>query len=110
MIRRKNSSPCARSASTSSPIAERAQGDEFFRRIIRSEEHTSELQSHLNLVCRLLLEKKKKKHSNARIKRAAENGCIIPNRHFYADVPRIKSPRRPRSFVSLLSQAHFPSQ
>src|SRR5260370_20418964 len=32
----------------------------------RSEEHTSELQSHLNLVCRLLLEKKKKqecKHS-----------------------------------------------
>src|SRR5260370_30444868 len=28
----------------------------------RSEEHTSELQSHLNLVCRLLLEKKKKKH------------------------------------------------
>src|SRR5260370_1518490 len=29
----------------------------------RSEEHTSELQSHLNLVCRLLLEKKKK-HTN----------------------------------------------
>src|SRR5260370_29686530 len=27
----------------------------------RSEEHTSELQSHLNLVCRLLLEKKKYK-------------------------------------------------
>src|SRR5882762_2236470 len=30
--------------------------------IDRSEEHTSELQSHLNLVCRLLLEKKKNKH------------------------------------------------
>src|SRR5207237_10834695 len=30
----------------------------------RSEEHTSELQSHLNLVCRLLLEKKKKKKKN----------------------------------------------
>src|SRR2546422_9815929 len=28
----------------------------------RSEEHTSELQSRLHLVCRLLLEKKKKKH------------------------------------------------
>src|SRR5690242_21373572 len=28
---------------------------------LRSEEHTSELQSHVNLVCRLLLEKKKKK-------------------------------------------------
>src|SRR5207237_3956143 len=31
----------------------------------RSEEHTSELQSHLNLVCRLLLEKKKKKKITA---------------------------------------------
>src|SRR5713101_6166282 len=30
------------------------------RTAIRSEEHTSELQSHVNLVCRLLLEKKKK--------------------------------------------------
>src|SRR5260370_28690263 len=31
---------------------------------LRSEEHTSELQSHLNLVCRLLLEKKKKNNIN----------------------------------------------
>src|SRR5690242_21476428 len=31
---------------------------------LRSEEHTSELQSHVNLVCRLLLEKKKKKNNN----------------------------------------------
>src|SRR5690242_20801247 len=30
----------------------------------RSEEHTSELQSHVNLVCRLLLEKKKKNKKN----------------------------------------------
>src|SRR5437667_7478301 len=30
----------------------------------RSEEHTSELQSHHDLVCRLLLEKKKKKQKN----------------------------------------------
>src|SRR5687768_18233455 len=29
--------------------------------VVRSEEHTSELQSRLHLVCRLLLEKKKKK-------------------------------------------------
>src|SRR5438034_2310755 len=29
--------------------------------VVRSEEHTSELQSHSDLVCRLLLEKKKKK-------------------------------------------------
>ena len=31
------------------------------RRVVRSEEHTSELQSHSDLVCRLLLEKKKTK-------------------------------------------------
>src|SRR4051812_49907585 len=34
---------------------------------LRSEEHTSELQSHVNLVCRLLLEKKKKKILSERI-------------------------------------------
>src|SRR5260370_18085952 len=33
------------------------------RKANRSEEHTSELQSHLNIVCRLLLEKKKNKMS-----------------------------------------------
>src|SRR5260370_31750432 len=37
---------------------------------LRSEEHTSELQSHLNLVCRLLLEKKKKK-TRQRLKKLA---------------------------------------
>src|SRR5260370_15337087 len=31
---------------------------------LRSEEHTSELQSHLNLVCRLLLEKKKTRYNS----------------------------------------------
>src|SRR2546422_4750778 len=31
---------------------------------LRSEEHTSELQSRLHLVCRLLLEKKKKQQNN----------------------------------------------
>src|SRR5256885_1027435 len=39
-------------------------GDAVFER--RSEEHTSELQSPCNLVCRLLLEKKKKKNSPTR--------------------------------------------
>src|SRR2546422_7805544 len=34
-------------------------GDRFAARRLRSEEHTSELQSRLHLVCRLLLEKKK---------------------------------------------------
>src|SRR5688572_32721858 len=35
---------------------------------IRSEEHTSELQSQSNLVCRLLLEKKKNKNKKHNIK------------------------------------------
>src|SRR2546430_8072271 len=34
---------------------------------LRSEEHTSELQSQSNLVCRLLLEKKKKKKINSTV-------------------------------------------
>src|SRR5947207_12399444 len=38
-------------------------GDE--RLLKRSEEHTSELQSHSDLVCRLLLEKKKKKNKDS---------------------------------------------
>src|SRR5690242_8587638 len=37
---------------------------------LRSEEHTSELQSHVNLVCRLLLEKKKEK-------RALSAACVV---------------------------------
>src|SRR5882762_11583966 len=35
--------------------------------VVRSEEHTSELQSHLNLVCRLLLEKKKNHKKTTKI-------------------------------------------
>src|SRR3989475_2746625 len=45
----------------------------------RSEEHTSELQSQSNLVCRLLLEKKKKKHkSNTHSKRRPTPLLTIP--------------------------------
>src|SRR2546430_14621907 len=43
------------SAAVPAPLRGHARGD------ARSEEHTSELQSQSNLVCRLLLEKKKKK-------------------------------------------------
>src|SRR2546430_7109433 len=69
-------------ANEQAPIAERRSAFELLKRIgdaqstpifaklidvdqfrSRSEEHTSELQSQSNLVCRLLLEKKKKKHS-----------------------------------------------
>src|SRR5260370_32407275 len=41
----------------------------------RSEEHTSELQSHLNLVCRLLLEKKKNKKTQAYDDTAHQDTC-----------------------------------
>src|SRR2546426_8834858 len=46
--------------------------------VLRSEEHTSELQSPCNLVCRLLLEKKKKKTRAFTIKRTKnenKNDC-----------------------------------
>src|SRR5438477_9806283 len=42
---------------------------------LRSEEHTSELQSHVNLVCRLLLEKKKK------ITQTNSNEVLRPHQH-----------------------------
>src|SRR5438034_6932556 len=38
----------------------------------RSEEHTSELQSHSDLVCRLLLEKKKKKKRQKQIENSTK--------------------------------------
>src|SRR2546427_6862366 len=43
----------------------------------RSEEHTSELQSQSNLVCRLLLEKKKKTKTNTHIEDTVVNLCIV---------------------------------
>src|SRR5260370_29905948 len=51
------SPPASKNSSTTSSSAARARNGPGAS---RSEEHTSELQSHLNLVCRLLLEKKKK--------------------------------------------------
>src|SRR6202044_864305 len=43
----------------------------------RSEEHTSELQSRENLVCRLLLEKKKRK--SVRCKQFVHKIILLPN-------------------------------
>src|SRR5438477_46525 len=48
-------------------------GDGAQGRSGRSEEHTSELQSHVNLVCRLLLEKKKKKKKNINKKNTSKH-------------------------------------
>src|SRR2546426_4636272 len=47
----------------------------FVSLVSRSEEHTSELQSPCNLVCRLLLEKKKKIKNNT-FKIIYEIGCV----------------------------------
>src|SRR2546422_6448978 len=51
----------AAESSSEHPLAAAVMKAAFAREVIpRSEEHTSELQSRLHLVCRLLLEKKKK--------------------------------------------------
>src|SRR5260370_26134696 len=46
----------------------------------RSEEHTSELQSHLNLVCRLLLEKKRRVASCSPTVAATAKASVHPSR------------------------------
>src|SRR5215211_9338666 len=52
--------PISRSATRASSTCNCCPARGTRRRCVRSEEHTSELQSHSDLVCRLLLEKKKK--------------------------------------------------
>src|SRR5207237_6187680 len=58
----------------------------------RSEEHTSELQSHLNLVCRLLLEKKKKKRTRTKRQK------INPTKRMRMNKPNNKE--QSRAYVS----------
>src|SRR2546426_6602651 len=68
----------------SSPVsATTAPGRRARPRRSRSEEHTSELQSPCNLVCRLLLEKKKTQRSGAaaNIFSYAAPGCRAPAPH-----------------------------
>src|SRR2546430_7306933 len=57
----------------------------------RSEEHTSELQSQSNLVCRLLLEKKKHRLTN-RGHRVADVHCAY-DRRAILDLPQYLSPQ-----------------
>src|SRR5437773_9541152 len=51
------------------PLEVSLQAGHFRHDTIRSEEHTSELQSHHDLVCRLLLEKKKKNNDRCFLNR-----------------------------------------
>src|SRR5256886_5576897 len=68
-----------------------------FESFDRSEEHTSELQSQSNLVCRLLLEKKKEwrpqpvAHDERRCEQEATG---LPNGHPHDGAP-FRAPRRP---------------
>src|SRR5438034_2633150 len=55
------------------PALDRFAAIEQRESVKRSEEHTSELQSHSDLVCRLLLEKKKKKKNHNQNKQAARH-------------------------------------
>src|SRR2546430_4315648 len=59
------------------------QNDAPTRHRVRSEEHTSELQSQSNLVCRLLLEKKKKKTTIHSFEATYHNvcECIVVSLH-----------------------------
>src|SRR5688572_31593375 len=59
--------------------ADHPRGDARARPQRRSEEHTSELQSQSNLVCRLLLEKKKKQHYESTPYNP--NKLILPEQH-----------------------------
>src|SRR3954449_9457956 len=71
----------------------------------RSEEHTSELQSHSHLVCRLLLEKKKQKNSDQQY--SGEKHAIANTLHRCAPLyPRLTSSLRHPLFTRL---SFFPS-
>src|SRR5256885_3441502 len=70
---------------------------QFDRSKVRSEEHTSELQSPCNLVCRLLLEKKKKKIlSDHALLRNHELRNLVK-----LDDPRLRASRAVRFYVSV---------
>src|SRR2546421_598575 len=61
-----------------------------FAMTARSEEHTSELQSRSDLVCRLLLEKKK--HTRRRNHQRPQPQPILPHRPPPQTPPRLESP------------------
>src|SRR5256886_11804448 len=66
----------------------------------RSEEHTSELQSQSNLVCRLLLEKKKNKSTSR----------CTPRSTFCACIPVTARPRSPRAVRNAGRVSKLPSR
>src|SRR5207302_6984900 len=68
----------------------------------RSEEHTSELQSRENLVCRLLLEKKKKKKHNRTIMRykSREKKTRLLGHTLYPEFVNVDNFDRSRNYLA----------
>src|SRR2546430_4702174 len=83
----------ARDAAAARPVAPPDQPRPDPRRRRRSEEHTSELQSQSNLVCRLLLEKKKKKTQD----KLCDRSYIKISKHSHISEPDLSYTRATRS-------------
>src|SRR5690349_23348424 len=65
-----------------------------FRPAVRSEEHTSELQSRRDLVCRLLLEKKKRnKNKDTNVERTAKVQLVVSDDNATHDIINSKTRR-----------------
>src|SRR5256884_2113974 len=78
---------------------------------LRSEEHTSELQSRLHLVCRLLLEKKKKTAITSCPFLYGPHGSSIPANHrSRAPPPSLPSGPRPASHGGWSRPVHLPGE
>src|SRR3954449_6651765 len=79
-----------------------------FRRVLRSEEHTSELQSHSHLVCRLLLEKKKHHMIRTQLAEQARHNSPAGHRCPHATSRTVTPPRpeRPQA-LAFLSPCFF---
>src|SRR5471032_2772381 len=77
------------------PLA--ADSEHVRREILRSEEHTSELQSHHDLVCRLLLEKKKTHQRIFRPRRHAHHLSAVGRILVHVEPTRLTDQRPPRA-------------
>src|SRR5256885_6950027 len=79
-----------------------------FSLLCRSEEHTSELQSPCNLVCRLLLEKKKNSHYHAATPLTSTTPCRVPA-HDRVPKPMLPVAAHTRQEPSAPCAAHPPT-
>src|SRR5260370_11718847 len=70
--------------------------------VCRSEEHTSELQSHLNLVCRLLLEKKNRRRALS-LRSGQTRLTLALSRH---SVDPLRGALSPRVFTAVRARLH----